>query len=85
MYVFWEYRNVAIFQTHVCFTLSKILNVDVPCAPNISLGDDISTLALTYSQRHIILAALIAIKKDVVPLLATTTCPYSLTVDSYLP
>ncbi len=50
---------------------TKILNIDTPCSSSILQLNDMSTLALAYSHRRIMLSGLSAAKKT------TTTCAYN--------
>ena len=63
LHMFWECPAVSSFWKLVSSTLSELLEVDIPCSPEILLLNDTSLLNLSSTRTHTLLAGLTAAKK----------------------
>lgn len=66
MHMMWECPLVNTFWSQISMLLSNILEISIPCVPNILLLNDDSSLNLTFIQRRLMLAGLTAAKRILV-------------------
>ena len=82
MHMMWECPPVNTFWLQISVALSNILEIHIPCTPNLLLLNDDSQLELSFIQRKLWLAGLTAAKRI---LIKRWKPPHSLNINQWYP